>query len=129
MTNQEIFDTVARHLLKQGARSITPMGRCAYRGNGGLRCAVGVLIPDDVYCTAIEDSVVSALDGERLYHDNNAALLQVLIECGIESDAYVLLEDLQRVHDHEEVEDWSDELRDVADGHALSPAVLDEPRP
>lgn len=50
MTNQEIFDTVATHLLRQNARSMGPrtdprfgtLSRgCAYRGDGGLRCAIG----------------------------------------------------------------------------------------
>lgn len=48
MTNQEIFEKVAKHLLDQGRRSTlaTPTGdegACAYRGTGGAKCAVGCL--------------------------------------------------------------------------------------
>lgn len=50
MTKQEIFDTVARWLLRPGGtQSMRHDGVCAYRGPGGNKCAVGVLIPDDMY--------------------------------------------------------------------------------
>lgn len=41
-TNQEAFDTAARHLLSLRGRSATPEGTCVYRGKA---CAVGCLIP------------------------------------------------------------------------------------
>jgi hypothetical protein len=44
----EVFEAVARHLFAQGQRSkIGPT--CAYRGDGGLECAFGALIPDSAY--------------------------------------------------------------------------------
>lgn len=36
MTNQETFDRVAEHLLKQDAKSLRH-GACAYRGDAGLK--------------------------------------------------------------------------------------------
>lgn len=51
MTPQEIFDKAALGVLKQGRRStngnIGGNERCMYRGEGGLKCAVGHLIDDD----------------------------------------------------------------------------------
>lgn len=50
MTNQEAFETMVRHLRKQGCQSISEDGtRCLYRGPNGRRCAVGVLISDGEY--------------------------------------------------------------------------------
>lgn len=49
---QEVYDFVVNHLRTQGCRAMTVIdGRlqCAYRGKNGTKCAVGALIPDDVY--------------------------------------------------------------------------------
>lgn len=48
MNSQEIFNTVATHLFTQGkqARTHPYHGRCAYRTDEGLTCAVGCLIQD-----------------------------------------------------------------------------------
>lgn len=65
MTPQEIFDTVARHLFAQGTRSYDPVeDQCLYRYRSpeGIRsCAVGRLIPDEVYDCAMEGSNVNHL--------------------------------------------------------------------
>jgi hypothetical protein len=46
---QEIFDLVTNHLITQGRPARVDDGRCRYRMAGGLRCAVGALIPDELY--------------------------------------------------------------------------------
>ena len=63
MEAQEIFDTVATHLLKQGRRAVNPdiPEMCHYRGAGGTACAVGVLIPDEVYDPMMEGRTVIGL--------------------------------------------------------------------
>ena len=62
-TKQEIYDIVINHLRAQGAKSlITKLDEegnlipdlCAYRGDGGMKCAAGILIPDDVYSEKME---------------------------------------------------------------------------
>lgn len=53
-TEQEVFDQVAEHLLKQNAQSKHDLG-CAYRGNNGLKCAAGCLIADDEYSEKFEN--------------------------------------------------------------------------
>jgi len=52
---QDVFDTVLNHLRRQGPATSTT-GRCAYRTDTGKSCAVGVLIPDDMYDPVIEKS-------------------------------------------------------------------------
>lgn len=64
MTPQEVFDTVCAHLAQQGRRSVDHKDdgdgyyfarpRCAYRGLGGLKCAIGCLIPDEEYDPRME---------------------------------------------------------------------------
>ena len=57
---QETFDIVYRALKAQGGPSVDtwPDGRyrrCRYRGEGGLKCAAGHLIPDEDYRVELED--------------------------------------------------------------------------
>lgn len=96
MTNQEIFDKVNQHLLTQKTAAVAN-GACAYRA-GDKACAVGALIPDNLYTPAIEGCSVSVLvsDPEVEY---NSPLAPVLIAAGFTPDQYPLLRDLQRVHD------------------------------
>lgn len=60
-TEQEVFDQVAEHLLKQNAQSKHALG-CAYRGDGGLKCAAGCLIADDEYSEEFENKPWSELE-------------------------------------------------------------------
>lgn len=60
MNNQEIFDAVCEHLIKQG-RPAMRKGCCAYRGDNGTRCAVGFLIEDDEYRDIFEGKTVDEL--------------------------------------------------------------------
>lgn len=63
MDKQEAYDIMVAHLREQRAFSFTikrlengePQYRCAYRGKGGVKCAVGCLIPDDVYSKDMEN--------------------------------------------------------------------------
>jgi hypothetical protein len=57
MNAQEIFDTAVRHLFTQGKRGGKQANyyygsegfKCQYRGEDGTKCAVGALIPDELY--------------------------------------------------------------------------------
>jgi hypothetical protein len=54
-TIQETFDFVITHLRKQGKRATQGGGKeCAYRGDDGTSCAIGCLIPDNIYDPEIE---------------------------------------------------------------------------
>lgn len=53
-TRQEIFDVAYTGFKSQGfKRSMDEDGRCLYR-NGSRRCAIGWLIPDDLYTADLE---------------------------------------------------------------------------
>ncbi len=112
MTPQEVFDTVANHLRKQGqwARVANPLPSawrnqseiCAYRTPEGLRCAVGCLIEDEDYDPTMEgktvDSLVDEFDLPHLYRHQH------------------LLSRLQELHDYDKA--WSE------DGFKDEPGLL-----
>lgn len=54
-TKQEIFDFVVEKLRAQGCASVNPFGRCLYRGPDGLKCAIGHMIPDELYRPGWDD--------------------------------------------------------------------------
>ena len=88
-TNLEIFNQVRDHLLKQGRRSIAryshaySYGDCRYRGENGMSCAVGCLIPDELYDPEIESQfagsqIVRAVLKKVDIWDNNIGMLMNL---------------------------------------------------
>lgn len=65
MTKQEILDKVAAHFAIQRRPAITVFGHCVYRGPDGLKCAIGALIPDDLYDPRFEGSPFDELYERR----------------------------------------------------------------
>lgn len=106
MTDQEIFTKVKNHLLTQNAKSAREIdGACMYRGPNGRMCAVGCLIPDELYSYSIELNPVGYLPKEILNHlGGNEWLLQRL----------------QSIHDLIEVEQWRNALSELATEFNLS---------
>ena len=112
MTNQEVFDKVATHLLTQNKKAICPIdGRCKYRTSEGLKCAAGIMISDDEYSPEMENRGISNLIAVHK--------LEKL------APFYKLLHKLQCIHDVAGVADWRNELRMTAQIHNLSAAILD----
>ncbi len=64
---QKTFDFVAKKLLKQGQVS-KEHAQCVYRGPNGLKCAIGHLIPDNMYSIELEGKSLSKefMDRENL---------------------------------------------------------------
>jgi len=99
MTNQEAFDINWNHfVVGKGERScIADGGGCAYRGECGTKCGIGLLIPDDKYSPRFEG--VSVSGGSFAYVFQQHELLQVLNELGFGGDQMGFLTELQRCHD------------------------------
>ena len=101
MTEQEIFDTVLTHLREQGKAAATDDGGCRYRGPDGTACAVGCLIPDELYDPVIEGLSVSQIIRAAVYlHDQaqaRAPLTRITNHIGAEH--LQLLQELQDAHD------------------------------
>ncbi len=52
-----LLDRMVTHLCQQRSRCVSYDNICSYRGVDGAMCAVGALIPDELYAEDIEGSV------------------------------------------------------------------------
>lgn len=102
-TAQEVFDQVAKHMLKQNKRSESSNGACKYRSDDGLKCAAGCLISDDEYITGFDD------DDETSWSDLIANYPDL-----VPSEHQELIVQLQIIHDFTEVNYWYDDLNRIA---------------
>lgn len=128
MTAQEIFDTVLEHLREQGKAAATDDGSCRYRGEGGTSCAVGCLIPDELYDHRIEGlsvvQIVGTVMPEHRRHQAQA-LPPVLarIKNHIGAEHLPLLCELQDAHDMDLFSSgmaaWEDEMYRIARAFGL----------
>ena len=109
-TRQEIFDIVARHLLTQGERSTAPKLGCAYRDGSGRKCAIGALIPDDLYSRDLEG-----------FRADSPCILKA---ANIDASDGLFAVGLQDVHDKYLPHEWREKLEGWASTYNLSPAVL-----
>jgi len=116
MTKQEIFEKSAIHLLKQNATSILHRGIddepiCAYRGDNGLMCAVGCLIPDSEYKPELESKSASYI----------ADMVPSLLGAHT-----VFLDQLQAIHDRTSPDFWKEKLRHLGNVSGLNTEFLEE---
>jgi hypothetical protein len=131
VTNQEIFDKVVRHLAAQGGKSMLGP-RCRYRADGGKKCAIGCLIPDDYYEPEMEGLSVAMRRVRRGLKD--------LLELDGDNDERLdILRSLQLCHDNARVnadDEWTDvyspgygvawDLRVIAETFGLSQTAISE---
>lgn len=122
LNKQQVFNKVALHLLKQNERSETKYPTrqkpiCAYRGQNGTACAVGCLIPDEMYRPEMEGKLVYTLMGD---HVSTRTLFDEEV---IDSS---LLSAMQNIHDNTSVDNWFFNLVEFAKVHELSAAVIFE---
>jgi hypothetical protein len=118
MNRQEVFNTVYAGLLAQNARSTTQLSSsdggtaCRYRGDAGRKCALGLLIPDELYSVEMEGR-----GAVRLLEQ----FPEIAKALGAESrqDA-IFLVSLQRVHDGFEQAYWKRVLARTAAEWSLS---------
>lgn len=112
MNNQEVYDKVKAHLLTQNAKSISKDGDCKYRMiRSTKRCAIGCLIPDELYSKDLE--------GEGVYtlaQDEELGLKDFF--AGVSID---LLVDLQCMHDGDKPSKWPTILNEIAKDYGLTP--------
>jgi hypothetical protein len=112
VTRQETFDIVARHLLTQNERAAHG-GNCYYRLDG-LKCAAGILIPDDKYREEFEDSPV-LYESER--EDSSSLAGEVIAS---EGHDLILVQKLQNIHDNHDPMGWYTKLQDLAEKENLT---------
>jgi hypothetical protein len=124
MQPQAIFDSTVVHLQAQGRRSLiqTPRGpEPAYRGEGGLKCPVGALIPDSCYDSKMEGRGLSDLFEVDLFPN----FVQSLAWMGRNER---LLRSLQLAHDlaqnHVYPETLPNRLKKIAVQHKLDVVLV-----
>ena len=116
--DQTIFNKVAAHLLAQGRPSLSAimLGVCAYRGEDGLRCAVGCLIDD------AHDH--EALEGYTIWDKSvGQAVKNSLGLRHLPARTADLLGDLQHLHDLTPPEEWREGLKGLARQYDLELTV------
>ncbi len=109
-TKQQTFNKVVRHLRRQGVRS-SDEGVCLYRGPDDTKCAVGCLIPDELYSPRMEGCAANGFE---------MACFLVLLGHDVE-----LCDNLQSAHDfymsggcfEEQGLEWA--LECIAERHGL----------
>ena len=106
MTDQTMFDTVVTHLLTQNSVSMNDTGTCVYRGPDNKRCAIGCIIPDEMYTVDLEGKEVKILV-------NNSFLSTDLTSYLLQFNTNLLIR-LQQVHDAHNPKSWYTELEKVA---------------
>lgn len=121
MTEQQIYDTVKAALLKQGKRSVrTDEGGigCAYRGQGGSKCAAGWLVKDEIYTPESEGGGICA---HSWLDDESAIAEQMIVDSGVPPQYLPLVAELQELHDGFDPCDWSESLTALAIKWGLKP--------
>ncbi len=122
LTKQQVFDKVADHLARQKEQSrITKPTLhgfiCAYRGDDGKKCAVGALIPDEVW----EEHGID----EATWGGNSAAFKlftdfpELKEKSGLGAVTTNFLAQLQTVHDALDMQ-WGLRLYNLAEDNSLS---------
>ena len=106
MSMSRIFYKVKKHLLKQNEISLKD-GVCVYRGEDGLTCAVGCLIPDGLYGAQMErhrvtDSIVNGSLGSVIGLNPHKRRIKI-----------GLLRSLQHLHDAFPPKEWPKELDEL----------------
>ena len=108
MNMLEVFNKVEAHLLAQGEKSMSGYSRdeCAYRGEGGVQCAVGCLIKDEFYHKDLEGWGISPVK-------RGGSVDKALIDSGIDLSPEMahMLNDLQYLHDTNDPEIWERRLQ------------------
>ena len=127
MTDQQLFDTVATHLLTQRKAAIGKNGDCLYRkarrkGAAPLTCAIGCLIPEEKYSPEMEGY---SLNDNIGLSDNTAARVEMIRRAaGLSPRQIPLGRALQDLHDETPVRTWEAGLRRIAAWFGLKATVL-----
>lgn len=122
-SNQEVFDTIAKHLLSQKVKSIISSGNCKYYiPERNLRCAVGILFKDfsEAEIEEVGNTTIGALYDPMTPRAKK--LRNLLNKAGVDvnnSRQLELLQGLQFLHDYKGTQEWIPELKRIAKEYDL----------
>jgi hypothetical protein len=113
MNNQEAFNLMVDHLRKQQQRSQGLNDTtCMYRGPDGLKCAVGALIPDELYIEDMEGSAITRILID--YRDRYPALSTLFKDIDP-----LFLAEMQDIHDFNPIDQWERRFKGCAEDNDL----------
>lgn len=129
MDRQKLYNETKQKLIEQGCRSIAKTEEsdfssgvvCMYRGQNDTKCALGHLIPDELYDPVIEGSS-PIIEAHSLSESTNPWLRIHEHLCVDGHQDLYFLRDLQRVHDN--CSNWSEfmpRMQSFARQYKLSP--------
>jgi len=119
-TCQELFDQALDHLMTQKKRCTTTElhpPTCLYRGDNGLKCAIGGVLPDELYHPKYENSEAIMLL-EDIGHP------KAVTKSGQLTKFAKLASDIQLVHDSSEVPAWLAKMAFLAGKYKLNTIKL-----
>jgi hypothetical protein len=128
MDKQAIYSKVRNHLLTQNEKS-EELGSCLYRSTNEegkpLMCAIGCLIPDNLYTEQMEGHGIPSESFIEDIFSEASPVSEVqqwvkLLRINEESD-WELLRDLQYIHDNYEPDTWERSLDKLAKELDLDP--------
>lgn len=101
---QRLCDIAVKGVLQQRRPSTFADGKCAYRGEEGTKCAIGFLIPDELYTPHMEMKGIASI------HFYDVRVNQDIAD----DNCIAALSDLQHAHDSsakstQRTLDWKDE--------------------
>ena len=103
---------MVRHLRRQGCKSMNETNTlCAYRGQNGNMCAVGAIIPNNLYKPKMENKTIYGLLNDSV----NDELKEFFGELDIS-----LLNAMQRTHDQVPPYRWNEYFKSIASVYNLS---------
>lgn len=112
MTKQEAFDRVWEHFIVDGQPLSRVGGRCYYRSPFGAKCAIGLLIPDELYRDEFDSG--GGMSATTLLQRPEFQEFQPLLTGGF-------CERLQAAHDCSDSRIGMEErMRRIAEEHSLS---------
>jgi hypothetical protein len=117
---QKYFDIAVSGVLKQGNPSISNSGNCKYRGMNNDRCAIGWLIPDDMYNPKMEGFSINNLCDKYSFPDyiiNNLTFFDRLQTCHDFNS--------EKVNNAEFIDAFKNDVKKLALKYNLSTEVLD----
>ena len=121
MTNQQLFNRVSQHLLRQNQQALLSENLSAYRSLTGLRCPIGYLMKSR-YRPEFEGFRVVSLTGSKVSIQVARAIQRA---AGLRSDDYQLrlAEELQILHDECRPATWATNLESIRLRWHLKPAT------
>lgn len=104
MSAVELIKDVKEFLLAQNQQSLEGSWICKYRGENNTKCAVGCLIPNDLYDQSFEGKTAKALFKFNKFLPVKKVIIEKYNVRGLK--LVNLLTHLQKIHDLDSVLDW-----------------------